>query len=267
MNDNTSLTICTTPSFSAYSKEWHRDLKFGKHNYILCDVGNGNRALPMPSMMQFMQDNIINYNIKNINTTLNFSTEPSDRHRWNLGGGRSIIWFYAHFRMLYFYKLFPNYEYYWFFDDDIAYPNSQLELFLELHNTLTHDCMITYLFANLNAKNPSNVLTTDSNMGSYHADNHHWLIHYPGVGDKQPPYITETYGSFFPIVRFSNRAIKKLWEVHEEGYYGYSEGFVPTVLNHFEMSLYSIYNKESKVQLNNDILIHHKHDVMLWKNV
>lgn len=266
-SNKTALVICTTPSFSAYSKEWTRDLKFGEHNYILCDVGNGKKSISIPTMMNFMQDNIVNYSLNNIKKSLNFDIQPSDKHRWNMGGGRSIIWFYAHFRMMYFYKIFPNYEYYWFFDDDITFPNSDLTKFLEKHNTLNYDCMITYLFANLNAKNPSNVLTMGNNMGSYHADNHHWLTHYPGAGDKQPPYITETYGSYFPIVRFSNRAIKKLLEVHEEGYYGYSEGFVPTVLNHFGMSMYSIFNKDSKVNLDNEIVIHHKFDTILWKNV
>lgn len=267
VNNSTALVICTTPGFSAYSKEWTRDLKFGEHNYILCDMGSSDRSISIPTMMNFMQDNIVNYNLDNVKKSLNFNIEPSDVHRWNLGGGRNIIWFYAHFRMLYFYKVFPNYEYYWFFDDDITFPNSDLTKFLEKHNRLDYDCMITYLFANLNAKNPSNVLTMEQGMGSYHSQDHHWLIHYPGVGDKQPPYITETYGSYFPIVRFSNRALKKLMEVHEEGYYGYSEGFVPTVLNHFGMSLYSIFNKDSKVNLAEDIVIHHKFDTILWKNI
>jgi hypothetical protein len=104
-------------------------------------------------------------------------------------------------------------------------------------------------------------------MGSFHAPDYNWLTHYPGIGDKQPEDITEKYGSYFPIVRLSNRALSLLLEKHNQGYYGYSEGYVPTVLNHHGMSLYSIFNTNSKVDLNNDILIHHKNWEMLWKNV
>ena len=265
MENKTAFVICSTPGLTAYYDNWKKNLKLSNDNYVLCDVSS-DRTLPTNITLDFIQDNIINFTGDGIKSTLNFDVEPSDKHWWNHGGGRNAIWFYAHLRMLYFYKIHPEYEYYWFFDDDVTFPNFQLDQFLESHNPLTYDCMITYLFSNLGNENPSNVPVMDENMGSFHAKEFNWLTHYPGHGDNQPPYIKETYGSFFPIVRYSNRAMKKLLEEHENGYYGYSEGYVPTVLNHHGMSLYSIYNKNSKVELNNDILIHHKNWEMYWKS-
>jgi hypothetical protein len=61
--------------------------------------------------------------------------------------------------------------------------------------------------------------------------------------------------------------MRVLWQEHEKGYSGYSEGFVPSVLNYYGMKLYSIFNTESKVAANNNISIHHKNWEMLWKNV
>jgi len=263
---NNSLVICTTRGFTAYYKDWKQDLTISKDNYVLCDTTSGT-TYPIDIALDFIQDNIINYNETNVKKSLNFDTQPSDVHWWNLGGGRSIMWFYAHLRMLYFYRVHPEYDYYWFFDDDVTFPNHQLKEFLDSHKHLDHDCMITYLFSNVGNENPSNVPFVGPGMGSYHVPDHNWLIHYPGVGDKQPPYVTEKYGSFFPIVRFSNQAMKLLWQEHQKGYYGYSEGYVPTVLNYFGMKLYSIFNTESKVEANNNIIIHHKNWEMLWKNV
>jgi hypothetical protein len=124
------------------------------------------------------------------------------------------------------------------------------------------------LFADLNAENKSQVLTMTPGMGSYHADNHNWLVHYPGPGDIQPIGVTEKYGSYFPLVRFSNKALKALIEEHENGNYGYSEGYVPTVLNYRNLSLYSIFNKESKIVIDESLEVHHRrYQDLVWKHV
>ena len=266
LEKNNALVICTTRGFTAYYKDWKQDLTISKDNYVLCDTTSGT-TYPSNIALDFIQDNIINYNESNVKKSLNFDTQPSDVHWWNLGGGRSMMWFYAHLRMLYFYRVHPEYDYYWFFDDDVTFPNHQLKEFLDSHNHLDYDCMVTYLFSNIGNENPSNVPFVGPGMGSYHVPDYNWLIHYPGAGDKQPPYVTEKYGSFFPIVRFSNQAMRLLWQEHQKGYYGYSEGYVPTVLNYYGMKLYSIFNTESKVEANNNIIIHHKNWEMLWKNV
>jgi hypothetical protein len=265
-NKNNALVICTTYSFTAYYNNWKKDLNLSKDTYVLCDVTSG-KNIPSNSILDFIQDNIINYTQENVKKSLNFNTQPSDKHWWNLGGGRSMMWFYAHLRMLYFYKTHPEYDYYWFFDDDVTFPNQQLNEFLEAHSNLDYDCMITYLFSNIGNKNPSRVPFVGPGMGSYHVPEHNWLTHYPGDGDIQPPQVTEKYGSYFPIARFSNNAMKILLQEHGKGYCGYSEGYVPTVLNYHGMKLYSIFNTESKVEANNNIIIHHKSWEMYWKNV
>ena len=261
-----ALVICTTRGFTLYYNDWKQNLTIDKDTYVLCDTTSGH-TYSTKVALDFIQDNIINYNEDNIKKSLNFDIQPSDKHWWNVGGGRSMMWIYAHLRMLYFYKTHPEYDYYWFFDDDITFPKQQLNEFLDTHKDLDYDCMITYLFSDLNNENPSKVPVIGPGMGSYHAPEHNWLIHYPGDGDNQPPYITEKYGSYFPIVRFSNQAMKILLQEHENGYHGYSEGYIPTVLNHHGMKLYSIFNTESKVEANNDIIIHHKNWEMYWKNV
>lgn len=265
-DENTAIVICTTAAFTAYYDFWKKELKYDKNEFILCDVSS-NKLLPSNIILDFIQDNVINYTLDSVKSVLNFNTEPSSKHWWNMGGGRNIIWFYAHMRMLYFYKSFPDYEYYWFFDDDITFPKQQLYEFLNSHKDLKQDCLITYLFSNTGNENISEVPFIDNNMGSYHATNANWLIHYPGDGDKHPTDLKETYGSFFPIVRFSNRAMRALLEEHNKGYFGYSEGWVPSILNYKGLSLYSIFNQESKVQTNNNILIHHKFWEILWTNV
>jgi hypothetical protein len=256
-NKNNALVICTTYSFTAYYNNWKKDLNLSKDTYVLCDVTSG-KNIPSNSILDFIQDNIINYTQENVKKSLNFNTQPSDKHWWTLGGGRSMMWFYAHLRMLYFYKTHPEYDYYWFFDDDVTFPNQQLNEFLEAHSNLDYDCMITYLFSNIGNKNPSRVPFVGPGMGSYHVPEHNWLTHYPGDGDIQPPQVTEKYGSYFPIARFSNTAIKILLQEHGKGYCGYSEGYVPTILNHKGLSLYSIYNPDNQIKVDKNIIVHHR---------
>lgn len=262
----TAIVVCGR-SDSPYHQDWNQSFRFDADDYILCDVTN--KITPQfENIKNYIQDNVVVYDINNLRETLNFYKEASDQHWWNHGGGRNIIWFYPHFRMMYFYKLFPDYDYYWFFDDDVTFPNGQLYEFIESHKHLDHDCMISYIFGDLNQKNQFDTHDMDENMVAYHAPNHNWLSHYPGPGDIQPENITEKYGSYFPLVRLSNDAMQVLWDEHNNGYYGYSEGYVPTVLNNKGLKLYSIYNKESNVKVNNDIIVYHRrYHQMKWENL
>jgi hypothetical protein len=80
--------------------------------------------------------------------------------------------------------------------------------------------------------------------------------------------IKEKYGSYFPVVRLSNKALSILCDEHQNGYFGYSEGYMPTILNHRGLSLYSIYNKESNVKVDNNIILHHRrYHQMTWENL
>lgn len=57
----------------------------------------------------------------------------------------------------------------------------------------------------------------------------HWLSFAPGPGDNYR-FTEKLFGSFFPIVRFSAKALSYLVACNHEGFYGYSEGFVPTTI-------------------------------------
>lgn len=266
MGTKTAIVNCSRVE-SGYHQDWLNSFKFDNDDYILCDVTNSN-PLPINISVKYVQDNVVTYNIDNIRTTLNFDKDPSDQHWWNIGGGRNIIWFYPHFRMMYFYKLFPDYDYYWFFDDDVTFPNNQLYDFVKEHKSLDHDCMISYIFGNINQKQQEDTHDMDERMVAYHAPNANWLSHYPGPGDNQPGDVVETYGSYFPLVRLSNEALRVLIEEHEKGFYGYSEGYVPTILNHRGLKLYSIYDKDSNVKINKDIIVYHRrYHQMKWENL
>ena len=211
---------------------------------------------------------MILYSTENVRNTFNFHLEANNTHWWNNGGGRTIIWFYPHFRMMYFYKIHPEYEYYWFFDEDVTFPENHLYDIVNAHAHLDHDCMITYLFSDLNNENPSQVPVVDENMVSFHSTDHYWLKHYPGPGDIQPEDVKEKYGSYFPMVRLSNKALKTLVEEHEKGFHGYSEGYVPTILNHKGLKLYSIFNKDSKINVDESLIaFHRKYLELQWKNL
>lgn len=265
-NNNTAIVVCTRAN-SSYFDDWERTLSYDSNQYILCDVSAGS---PPPSnvVLKPVQENFITYTLENVRRTFNFYRNPSDKHWWNLGGGRNIIWFYPHFRMMYFYKLNPTYDYYWFFDEDVTFPEGRFDDFIKEHSVLDHDCMITYLFGNLNQPIQEGALSMDMEMGSFHSHDANWLNHYPGDGDKQPDDLKETYGSYFPLVRLSNEALKTLVEEHEKGLYGYSEGYVPTLLNYKGLSLYSIYGTDSKVKVDPSLIVHHRRYLELeWKNV
>jgi hypothetical protein len=266
IGDKTAIVVCTKAN-SSYHEDWKTAFRFTGDDYMMCDLSS---AITPPSkyLLDFVQDNIAAYSEADLRRSLNFNLEASDKHWWNNGGGRNIIWFYPHFRMMYFYKMHPNYDYYWFFDDDVTFPQNQLYDFVNDHKMLDHDCMISYIFGGINQINQPDTHDMDDRMVAYHSTEHNWLTHYPGDGDIQSPEIVEKYGSYFPLVRLSNKALNVLLEEHEKGHYGYSEGFVPTTLNHHGLKLYSIYNKQSEVAINKDLIVHHRrYHQMTWENL
>lgn len=261
--NDTAIVVCSRVN-SSYSGDWNRTLEFTNHDYLLCDVGSG-KIPEYNTFNRFVGDNVINYSEKHLRKELNVEGEVSTKHWWNLNGGRNIIWFYPHFRMLYFYLTNPNYKYYWFFDEDVTFPQQPVSEFVAAHSHLHHDCMITYLFT---ADATGDVLNMAKGMGSYHSHDCNWLTHYPGDGDVQNPNIKKTYGSYFPLVRLSNKAMSALLEEHNNGYHGYSEGYVPTTLAHKGLSLYSIYNENSEVKADKNLIVHHRRYLeLIWKHV
>jgi hypothetical protein len=94
-----------------------------------------------------------------------------------------------------------------------------------------------------------------------------WFSRFPGDKDTLPKEVTEYFGSFFPIVRFSNTALKTLLETNEKGYYAYGEGFVPTVLNMYGLKLDTLYRPDdtSRHFDVNTVKITHKNQIINWK--
>lgn len=189
---------------------------------------------------------------------LAFSGGVSKKHYWNSFGNRNIIWFYAHFRMLYFYKKNPNYDWYYFFDDDVTCNN--WEELLDGFSQSNSDFLAWYVFSK--EKYNEHIPDLDENTTSQHM----WFERFPGDGDELPWWIQQYYGSFFPVVRFSNSAMNTLLQQFQWGLWGYSEGFVPTILNGYKHSLETIFQKDgtSKLYDINKINLQHKWQKIGW---
>ena len=153
----------------------------------------------------------------------NFNRPISKYHRW--GSHQNPNYFYAHFRMLIFYMKNPNYDYYWFFDDDVTFQGNLKEL-LSNYSNCDEDFLAIQAFKKEEYENFPKISKINDGMKGSHGN---WLSFCPGPGDV----FKETnihIGCFFPIVRFSKKAMNYLLNLNENNYYGYSEGFVPTSL-------------------------------------
>lgn len=196
----------------------------------------------------------LKYTEQDVRTTFRFDGNVSKKHYWNSFGNRNIIWFYAHLRMIYYYHKNPQYKYYWFYDDDVKIDN--WEEFFKGFETNNADFLSYYCFKKEDYKSQPNIPVIDSNTTSEHM----WFERFPGDGDKLPSEVTEYFGSFFPIVRLSNPAIKKLYELwRNDNLHGYSEGFVPTILNYYNFSLDTIFHKDSQSKHFDDSIVNVRH--------
>ena len=116
-------------------------------------------------------------------------------------------------------------------------------------------------FKNKGVKNQSNIPEIDDNTHS----NTVWFDRFPGDGDHIDKK-DELFGSFFPIVRFSNKSLRHLTNLLINKEHGYSEGFVPTILNRDGFKLDTIFNNQSKSDHFdiNKINIKHKNIQVNW---
>jgi len=201
------------------------------------------------------------YNENDIRTNLNFHLDVSKQHYWNSHGNRSLIWFYPQFRMLNFYLHHPNYDYYWFFDDDVNI--NDWSSFLKQTDNDKSDFISYFIFKNIDVISQPQIPYIDENTSSGPS----WFNRYPGHQDTMPSDLNELFGSFFPTTRFSNQAMKKLLEINEYGYHGYGEGFVPTMLNHYGLTLKSLYNPDNTSDIfdSEKINILHKNTKINWE--
>jgi len=201
------------------------------------------------------------FNEEDLKRNMNFNTEPSKINYWNCIGNRNIAWFYAHLRMLNFYISNPNYDYYWFFDDDIRMDN--WSKFFDGVDKDDSDFLAYFCFKNKGVLSQPNIHTTDSRMFS----NDQWFYRFPGHGAVMPNEVTEYFGSFFPTTRFSNRALKQLLIDNENQFHAYHEGFVPTMLNYHGMKLNTIIQPDNTSLLFdvNEVNIYHKNVKITWE--
>lgn len=243
MNKN---IVCThAGSFGGWDHHWQMS---GIDFEYLTDVTNGELKYGTQ------------YNEQDIRKTLNFTDDVSKNHFWNPIGNRNIIWFYAHFRMLYYYVYNNSYDYYWFFDDDVTV--ADWGLFLNSFDKNTSDFISYYCFKEQSVDSQINIPKIDDNSNSGNL----WFMRFPGDKDKLPEGTKDIFGSFFPIVRLSNKALAKLWDLHSKGLYGYSEGWVPTILNYYGFTLDTFFNNESQGNGFDDTIaqVKHKHIKVNW---
>jgi hypothetical protein len=194
----------------------------------------------------------IEYDEQKVRDLFNFTSDVSKSHWWNQQGNRNIIWFYAHLRMAYYYMLNPNEDWYWFMDDDLVCDN--WSEFFKAFETNSADFISYYIFKNKGVTSQPNIPEIDANTYS----NTLWFDRFPGDGD-QINKNGELFGSFFPIVRFSNKSLRHITDLLLNGVHGYSEGFVPTILNKDGFTLDTIFNNQSRSNHFDVDKIHIKH--------
>lgn len=187
--------------------------------------------------------------------------KPIDiKHRW--GNHQNPKYFYAHFRMLIYYLKNPDFDYYWFFDDDVDF-RGNLKQFLDQYINEKEDFLAIQAFKKENyIEYPKISIINERMKGSHGA----WLGWCPGPGDHFKNVIKHM-GCFFPIVRFSNSAMKYLLHLHNEGYYGYSEGFVPTSLASANYGVASMLDEFNNffIDNNSECKLFHKNIPFTWE--
>jgi hypothetical protein len=264
----TACVVCCHSSFNGMFNTygWDRSVKDLDNLHLLYDATK-NIDLENKIKYSFKQENIHYYDLEYLQKTFNRYEPPDISHRWADGGTRNINWFFPHLRMLYFYLANPNYDYYWYFDDDSSFKNGTINDFLNATSYIDADCVITYIFTNPEDKQEG-VLAVNNKMGSYYGDYSAWLSWFPGKGDRIMPG-AKRHGSYFPFVRLSKAALMKLWELHQEGYIGYSEGYVPTMLNYFGYKLHSLNKEDASLNVPeiSRIRIQHKGGDILWNHL
>jgi len=191
---------------------------------------------------------------------LGFNKPIDLRHRW--GNHQNPKYFYAHFRMLVMYLKYPDYDHYWFFDDDVTF-NGNIKNFLSMYDSVDDDFIAIQAFKKEDYNGFPKISIINNRMLGSHGN---WLCLCPGPGDKFKN-TNKHIGSFFPIVRYSNIAMSHLYKMHQEGYYGYSEGFVPTSLASDGFKVSSILDEHNSFFIPNDTdcVLFHKGINFTWE--
>lgn len=221
--------ICFTPNtYHSYKNNWSYFNNRQDSYFIIDNTINSNKLI----------DGFY-YTENDIRKNLNFSGNVSKRHFWNSQGNRNIIWFYAHFRMINFYLSNKNYDYYWFFDDDIIC--NDWDTFFNSFKNDESDFISYFIFKNTNVEIYPTIPKIDGRTYSKGS----WFDRFPGHQDNLKNDNKMYFGSFFPIVRYSKRALEELLNQTLEGYTGYGEGFVPTTLSKLDFKMNTIFKPDN----------------------
>jgi hypothetical protein len=256
--NNTAVVMCTY--HKTFSGDWYNNIiKLKEQNFPIFELLFDNQLNMAREEISSKYQNIPvcvfndEFFIKN-----NFNRPISTRHRW--GNHQNPKYFYAHFRMLCYYIQNPNYKYYWFFDDDVSFEGNFKEL-LNDYEPCADDFIAIQVFKKENYENFPNISVINRRMGSGGS----WLGFAPGPGDNYKS-CEKHMGSFFPIVRFSNKAMQHLLDLNTQGFYGYSEGFVPTSLASDGFSVASMLDEHDKYFINTttECVLTHKHAAFNW---
>lgn len=257
--NNTAISVCTYHRIFD-GNGWKNIVKFKNQNFqnffVLFD---NQKSLDIKYISSnFENANILLYDDNDfINNQFNKSI--STKHFW--GSHQNPKYFYAHFRMLYFYLKNKNYDYYWFFDDDVTFDGDLYGL-LSSYSNVYDDFISIQAFKKENYIEFPNISIINSRMTGSRGM---WLDHCPGDGDN----FKSTHrhiGCFYPIVRYSKRALEHLLFLHNNGYYGYSEGFVPTSLASDGFSVSSMLNEFNQYYIENNFCeLKHKGIKFTWE--
>lgn len=258
MND-TAIVLCTY--HKTFGGDWHKNIfTFRDQNFPVFELAFDNQ--------HGMTREEVSEKYQGIPVTLfddaffaehNFNRPIDYRHRW--GSHQNPKYFYAHFRMLSYYIKNPNYKYYWFFDDDVGF-SGNLKGLLNDYESYNDDFMAIQAFGKELYPEYNRMNVVSNRMrGSGGV----WLGFAPGPGDNYKS-TSKHMGCFFPIVRFSNKALAHLLQMNKDGYFGYSEGFVPTSLASDGFYVSSMLNEEDKyfIDTKSDCILKHKHSNFSW---
>jgi hypothetical protein len=254
--NKTAVVFCTYPR-SIGGEYFDNFLKYKNENFEHFFVLFDDQGQEINNPSPYKNTPIYAYNVNDFEQH-NFNRPIDKKHRW--GNHQNPNYFYAHFRMLLFYMKYNQFDYYWFFDDDV-YFDKDLKPFLSEYEQSKEDFIAIQAFKKEEYESLPHVSKLNNRMGS----RGNWLGFAPGPGDQYKS-VSKHLGCFFPVVRYSNRAMKHLLYLNEEGYYGYSEGFVPTSLASDSFSVASMLDEHDNYFINpkTQCKLTHKHDNFTW---
>jgi hypothetical protein len=123
-----------------------------------------------------------------------------------------------HLPMLRFFLDHPDFDFYWFVEDDVRFTGDWRHYFEQL-SRLTHDFLACHIRR----------YEDEPNWNWWKLDHPHNSI----------PFHNRLR-SFNPVCRFSNRALRVIHEANRDGWCGHQEMLVPTLLHHRKCTMADI---------------------------